>query len=70
MCHPLISIPVFAATRARPGTLTCEQELAIVGLTCRLVNTIAETAAITLRNAAEEPYSGKVVELVSAVYLI
>jgi glutamyl-tRNA reductase len=57
-----------ARLRARLGTLTCEQELAIVGLTCRLVNTIAETAALTLRNAAEETYSGKVVELVRRLF--
>lgn len=57
-----------ARLRARLGTLTCEQELAIVGLTCRLVNTIAETAALTLRAAAEETYSGKVVELVRRLF--
>jgi len=57
-----------ARLRARLGTLTCEQELAIVGLTCRLINTIGETAAITLRSAAEEPHSDKVVELVRRLF--
>ena len=57
-----------ARLRPRFGTLTCEQKLAIVGLSCRLVKTIGETAAITLRSAAEEQHSGMTVELVRRLF--